>query len=71
MKSGVVSLQKAVEALDLKTPIGSPKRSIEGTSPPSETLPADDAVTAKKTADETATAFGKMLATVQRLEHEL
>ena len=57
MKSGVVSLQKAVEALDLKTQIGSPKRSIEGTSPPSETLPADD------------TAW--MSATIKRLDREL
>ena len=71
MKSGVVSLQKAVEALDLKTPIGSPKRSIEGTSPPSETLPADDAATAKKTAEEIAAALSKMLAAVQKLEQEL
>ena len=57
MKSGVVSHQQAVQALDLNTPIGSPKRSIEGTSPPFETLPADD------------TAW--MSATIKRLDREL
>ena len=71
MKSGVVSLQKAVEALDLKTLIGSPKQSVEGTSPPSETLPADDAATATKAAEEIAAALSRMAATIQRLDREL
>ena len=65
MKSGVVSPQEAVASLELKTPIGSPKRSGEGMSPPSETLPAVDV------ASETAAALSKMLAKVQDLEKEL
>ena len=65
MKSGVVSPQEAVAALELKTPIGSPKRSVEGMSPPSETLPAVDA------SSETAAALSKVLAKVQDLEKEL
>ena len=65
MKSGVVSPQEAVAALELKTPIGSPKRSVEGMSPPSETLPAVDA------SSETAAALSKVLAKLQDLEKEL
>ena len=65
MKSGVVSPQEAVASLELKTPIGSPKRSGEGMSPPSGTLPTVDIAT------ETAAALSKMLAKVHDLEKEL